>query len=669
MARLPKPGSDAGKWAELLNEYLLVAHNPDGTQRTDSVGTLAATVGLNDLITINPAGQAIGNFVLSNDGVNLKWRADTVLDVTNYGAKGDGVTDDTAAIQSAIDAAINGGTIFLPRGVYMITGLTIRNKGTNILGDGRWATRIVRLSGTAPLITMNGSGTKIGHLRYASINNVMLSGNFMPGALVRSFYADTCLFGQINFIHCVGRAVDFVEVWDTRFLECAWEDCGSTTEACVLLRNSTAPGTFGFSADNTNQIYFTCCRWEGFRNGALRLDGTFGGSTELLNGIFMVSCKMETLHAAGPFIQTTDNTTVIFVNQLYVAVTGFDVGYSTPIDVIQDNSSHIFMSDVFVHWGDVPGLASSVVHVMSNSPHMYQEITTFYTNGPPSHATIWVEPAAADVTVTTLWSNTDSSTDGLGNFSQVLGSSPMTGLNVPLLYPGSFQVTNQTTGKALVKVDNNPTRPALQTLNGVDAVGYSDALVTEKWRIVGSNGAVRFAGGKFQIEAAKGYVGINATPFTGIAMLIKAAVDGDRGLAIVRPSSNATNRLLEFQDETFNIQGQAFDSNGRPVAVGTPAVVTKGAQVSYANPGVQVRDIAGNVVAAVRPSPTAPGTIATITFSRPYAATPLAITINDHSPVFADLYVSVRSPSSFTVSTRKALLGGSMLNFDYTVAA
>jgi hypothetical protein len=387
MARLPVPGGDADKWAHLLNEFLLVAHNPDGTQRTDSVNTLAATVGLTDLKTINPVGQAIGNFVLSNDGINLKWKANTVLDVTNYGAKGDGITDDTAAIQTAIDAAINGGTIFLPRGVYMVTSLTLRNKGTNILGDGRWATRIVRLSGNAPLIKISGSGTKIGHIRYASINNIMLSGNFMSGPLLQSYYADTCLYGQINFIHCVGRTVDFVEVWDTRFLECAWEDCGSATEACTSLRNSAEPGTFGFSSDNTNQIYFIACRWEGFRNGAIRLDGTAGGSTEMLNGIFIVSCKMESNVAAGAFIQTTDNTTVIFVNQLYVAVTGFDAGYSTPINVIEDNSSHIFMSDVFVHWGDVPGLASSVAHIVSNSPHMYQEITTFYTTGTPSHAT------------------------------------------------------------------------------------------------------------------------------------------------------------------------------------------------------------------------------------------------------------------------------------------
>jgi hypothetical protein len=33
------------------------------------------------------------------------------------------------------------------------------------------------------------------------------------------------------------------------------------------------------------------------------------------------------------------------------------------------------------------------------------------------------------------------------------------------------------------------------------------------------------------------------------------------------------------------------------------------------------------------------------------------------------LYVSARSETGFTVSTRKALNGGAILNFDYTVAA
>ena len=42
--------------------------------------------------------------------------------VKNYGAAGDGTTDDTTAIQNAINAMPNtGGVVFLPPGTYKIT--------------------------------------------------------------------------------------------------------------------------------------------------------------------------------------------------------------------------------------------------------------------------------------------------------------------------------------------------------------------------------------------------------------------------------------------------------------------------------------------------------------------------------------------------------------------
>lgn len=77
-------------------------------------------------------------------GINVK--QDSILDhialqkyyvnVKEFGAKGDGVTDDTTAFQSAIDFAnsING-RVFVPRGRYRISKLAVVDNGLDIVGQ------------------------------------------------------------------------------------------------------------------------------------------------------------------------------------------------------------------------------------------------------------------------------------------------------------------------------------------------------------------------------------------------------------------------------------------------------------------------------------------------------------------------------------------------------
>ena len=63
-------------------------------------------------------------------------------DVKSFGAKGDGITDDTTAIQKAIDGCPKGGRIVFPAGSYLTRPLTLKSditielkKNAQILGD------------------------------------------------------------------------------------------------------------------------------------------------------------------------------------------------------------------------------------------------------------------------------------------------------------------------------------------------------------------------------------------------------------------------------------------------------------------------------------------------------------------------------------------------------
>lgn len=112
MARLPVPGDDPGQWGDILNSYLLVAHNSNGTLkdpvpdatttvkgRTKLAGDLSGTAdsptvvstSLTDPLPINQGGTSAGtaqgainallpnqaanaNRILQTDGTNVSWQ-------------------------------------------------------------------------------------------------------------------------------------------------------------------------------------------------------------------------------------------------------------------------------------------------------------------------------------------------------------------------------------------------------------------------------------------------------------------------------------------------------------------------------------------------------------------------------------------------------------------
>jgi hypothetical protein len=135
--RLPVPGSDDGKWGEILNDFLQASHNNDGSLLSNAVTAAIPTGSISSAHldtstqdTINSAVQSVngksGTAVsLSASDVSAVATGSLVLNVKDYGAVGNGTTDDTSAIRAALTAykasSSAAGTIHLPRGTYRIS--------------------------------------------------------------------------------------------------------------------------------------------------------------------------------------------------------------------------------------------------------------------------------------------------------------------------------------------------------------------------------------------------------------------------------------------------------------------------------------------------------------------------------------------------------------------
>lgn len=146
--RLPVPGGDDGSWGAVLNEFLEVAHKPDGSLADTSVTDAQIANGANIAqskisgLTTSLAGKA------DTSAVVLKTAA-TAIDAVSYGVNGNSTSDFSSQLaQAATDtAAAGGGTIILPPGTIHAANVPIK---TNVTwqGAGRNATIVMLPNGS-----------------------------------------------------------------------------------------------------------------------------------------------------------------------------------------------------------------------------------------------------------------------------------------------------------------------------------------------------------------------------------------------------------------------------------------------------------------------------------------------------------------------------------------
>lgn len=167
MSRLPTPGGDSGVWGSILNDFLTVAHNSDGSLKPSALTAAGAvqssSVGQpNGVASLDGSGLVPSNQLGNPLTAALADKGGQAFNVKAYGAKGDGSADDTSAIQSAINAASSGGgRVYLPPGTYLISSsLTITSNCVSLIGAGIGATTIKAKGGSEGIdMLVIGDGT------------------------------------------------------------------------------------------------------------------------------------------------------------------------------------------------------------------------------------------------------------------------------------------------------------------------------------------------------------------------------------------------------------------------------------------------------------------------------------------------------------------------------
>jgi len=177
------------------------------------------------------------------------------VSVRDFGALGDGVADDTVAIQSAIDAtlSINGGALFFPDGVYRITGKLVIPfaTGWRIHGQSRGSATISQATANTPIFSLEGTLThswEIAELSFtwanaqpaANSNAIAIKmGSGVAGHTLFNWQVRRCSFYN-GFRAIAADAVNSPSVWGVRIADCNFG--GSMSGAAFFAVPSPAVG-------------------------------------------------------------------------------------------------------------------------------------------------------------------------------------------------------------------------------------------------------------------------------------------------------------------------------------------------------------------------------------------------------------------------------------------
>lgn len=240
---------------------------------------------------------------------------------TAYGAEGDGATNDTSAVQAAIDAAGSTKAVFFPAGTYMVSGLTV---------------------GTVAHITgVNGNGSVV-KLIAGSNAHVF---NTSAATTVKLYFADLLIDGNGGNQTTAGNGIqlDGTTVLYTKLERVYIKDCYD----------------YAIYIDNANIVSLEDCYFNDSRYGAYILD------SEQVN---FIGCDISNNTSYGLRYDTSQNRAASRIVDCWFESSGT----TTPTDYIIINTHDIRVESCRFHLGDAGdnfGPSNSCINLLTGATY------------------------------------------------------------------------------------------------------------------------------------------------------------------------------------------------------------------------------------------------------------------------------------------------------------
>ena len=246
-----------------------------------------------------------------------------VYDVTAFGATGDGTTDDTTSIQTAIDnAEADGyGLVTFPPGIYKITtGLTVNINGVVLKGAGKGVSKIHAVyTGDTPAIKFIGAASA--RLDYAGIEGltVYTTAGTAPNYGIHVDYSAYFKAYDVEVSYFRKRALDLRTVWqadfDHIFIFQNGRDSASTDGVLSLTSSSVVAGQCTQSTFSNIQM------GSNFGTHIYSVNASGNSSINFFNIVLEDDPSENATSDNNSFINISNNTDLHVVNFTFTANT------------------------------------------------------------------------------------------------------------------------------------------------------------------------------------------------------------------------------------------------------------------------------------------------------------------------------------------------------------